>query len=79
MEASSIFIFEAMAMCKPVVATSACELFEIIDGENGVLADAKNLGEEIASLLFDERGLKEIGKNARKYAINNHNREKIAE
>ncbi|MCZ7393682.1 MAG: glycosyltransferase family 4 protein [Candidatus Methanoperedens sp.] len=77
-EASSIFMLEAMAMCKPVVATGAWGLEEIINGKNGVLTDAEHLGEEIAVLLSDERRLKEIGKNARRYVIENHTWEKIA-
>ncbi len=77
-EASSIFMLEAMAMCKPVVATGAWGLSEIINGRNGVLADADHLGEEIAGLLGNERKMKELGNNARRYVVENHNWEKIA-
>lgn len=77
-EASSIFMLEAMAMRKPVVATSAWGLSEIIDGKNGILTDAVHLGETIAGLLKDEQLLLELGKNARRYVIENHSWEKIA-
>ncbi|HLB69889.1 MAG: glycosyltransferase family 4 protein [Candidatus Methanoperedens sp.] len=77
-EASSIFMLEAMAMCKPVVATEAWGLAEIIDGSNGVITDADHLGEEISGLLNDEHRLRELGMNARKYVIEKHSWEKIA-
>jgi len=77
-EASSIFMLESMAMGKPVVATGAWGLAEIINGKNGILTDATHLGEVIAGLLCDERMMKEIGKNARQYVIENHNWKKIA-
>jgi glycosyltransferase involved in cell wall biosynthesis len=77
-EASSIFMLESMAMGKPVVATGAWGLAEIINGKNGVLTDATHLGEAIAGLLCDEQMQKEIGENARKYVSENHNWENIA-
>ena len=78
-EASSIFMLEAMAMCKPVVATGAWGLSEIINGKNGLIAKADRLGEEIVELLLDKKKLNEIGTNARKYVIENHSWDKIAE
>ena len=77
-EASSIFMLESMAMGKPVVATGAWGLAEIINGNNGILTDATHLGEAIAGLLCDEQMQKELGKNARQYVIENHSWEKIA-
>lgn len=77
-EASSIFMLESMAMAKPVVATSAWGLAEIINGKNGMLTDASHLGETIAGLLCDEQMQKELGENARQYVSENHNWENIA-
>lgn len=77
-EASSIFMLESMAMGKPVVATSAWGLAEIINGKNGMLTDAAHLGEAIAGLLCDKRRQKELGENARQYVIENHSWDKIA-
>ncbi len=77
-EASSIFMLEAMAMCKPVVATSAWGLAEIINGKNGVLSDHRHLGETIVMLLSDPALMKELGRNARAYVIRNHSWENIA-
>lgn len=77
-EASSIFMLESMAMGKPVVATGAWGLAEIINGKNGMLTDAAHLGEAIAGLICDEKKQKELGENARQYVIENHSWEKIA-
>ncbi len=77
-EASSIFMLEAMAMCKPVVATSAWGLAEIINGKNGILTDANHLGEAIVALLSDRNLIMELGKSARMYVIKNHSWETIA-
>ena len=77
-EASSIFMLESMAMGKPVVATGAWGLAEIINGKNGMLTDAAHLGEAIAGLLCDKRMQKELGENARQYVIENHSWDKIA-
>ncbi|PWB50008.1 MAG: hypothetical protein C3F06_12960 [Candidatus Methanoperedenaceae archaeon] len=77
-EASSIFMLESMAMGKPVVATGAWGLAEIINGKNGLLTEAPHLGETIAGLLCDEQMQKKIGENARQYVIENHSWEKIA-
>ncbi len=77
-EASSIFMLEAMAMGKPVVVTGAWGLSEIVNGKNGVLADAEHLGEEIAKLLGNGEKMKELGETARSYVIENHNWERIA-
>jgi glycosyltransferase involved in cell wall biosynthesis len=77
-EASSIFMLESMAMGKPVVATGAWGLAEIINGKNGMLTDATHLGEAIAGLLCDDQKQKKLGQNARQYVIENHSWEKIA-
>ncbi|MCX9025943.1 MAG: glycosyltransferase family 4 protein [Candidatus Methanoperedens sp.] len=77
-EASSIFMLESMSMGKPVVATGAWGLAEIINRKNGVLTDAAHLGEAIAGLLCDKRKQNELGENARQYVIENHNWDKIA-
>jgi glycosyltransferase involved in cell wall biosynthesis len=77
-EASSIFMLESMAMGKPVVATGAWGLAEIINGKNGILTDASHLGEAIAELLLNDQKQKELGKNARQYVIKYHNWENIA-
>jgi glycosyltransferase involved in cell wall biosynthesis len=77
-EASSIFMLESMAMGKPVVATGAWGLAEIINGNNGMLTDAAHLGEAISGLLCDNQKQKELGENARQYVIENHSWEKIA-
>ncbi|MDO8726601.1 MAG: glycosyltransferase family 4 protein [Candidatus Methanoperedens sp.] len=77
-EASSLFMLESMAMGKPVVATGAWGLAEIINGTNGVLTDAKHLADAIIGLLCDEQRQKELGENARQYVIENHTWENIA-
>ncbi len=66
-------------MCKAVVATGAWGLSEIIDGKNGLIADADDLGQEIIDLLSNKTKLNEFGINARKYVMENHSWEKIAE
>lgn len=77
-EASSIFMLEAMAMCKPVIATPAWGLAEIINGKNGVLTDVGHLGEAIVALLSDRNLIVELGNSARMYVIKNHAWENIA-
>ena len=77
-EASSIFMLESMAMGKPVVATGAWGLEEIINGKNGMLTDATHLGEAIAGLLCNGQMQRELGENARQYVFKNHNWENIA-
>ena len=77
-EASSIFMLESMAMGKPVVATGAWGLAEIINGKNGLLTEATHLEETIAGLLCNEQMQRKLGENARKYVSENHKWEKIA-
>jgi len=77
-EASSLFMLEAMAMCKPVVATGAWGLAEIINGKNGVLTDSDHLGEAIVALFSDRNLMIDLGNSARMYVIKNHNWENIA-
>jgi len=57
-------MLESMAMGKPVVATGAWGLAEIINGKNGILTDAAHLGEAISGLLLDSQKQKELRKNA---------------
>lgn len=67
-EASSLFMLEAMAMGKAVVATDAGGLPEVMDEDCGVLVppmDEKALSEAIVQLLSNSELCNRLGKNAR--------------
>ena len=70
-EASSLFVLEAMSMGKPVIATDTGGIPEIINNGSGVLvepSDAKELAEKIL-LLFDKKERDELGDNAQRAAM----------
>lgn len=69
MEASSLFMLEAMAMGKPVIATNAGGLPEVLDPSIGMLVeimDEKGLALAILELIRDEGKRVELGKHARR-------------
>jgi glycosyltransferase involved in cell wall biosynthesis len=69
-EASSLFVLEAMTMGKPVIATKAGDIPEIMNG-SGVLvepSDAEGLAEKIL-FLFDKKERDELGENAQRAAM----------
>ena len=74
-EASSIFMLEAMAMAKPVIATNAGGLPEVLTPSTGVLVepmDEIGLADAILELLKNEEQGSQLGKNARQYVEANH-------
>jgi glycosyltransferase involved in cell wall biosynthesis len=79
-EASSLFMLEAMAMGKPVIATSVGGLPEVL-GDSGVLVppmDSEGLTRWIRELLGDVVFQKRLGESARNRVIKNYTWEKIA-
>jgi sugar transferase (PEP-CTERM/EpsH1 system associated) len=68
-------VLEAMAMKKPVVATSKAVEGIRIDPENHcwVADDAKDFAKKVCSLLKDASRREQLGKNARKYVKKNYN------
>jgi glycosyltransferase involved in cell wall biosynthesis len=82
-EAQSMFVLEAMACRKPVIAFDIPAMKEIIvDGQNGILAksfDPIDLSEKIGIVLSDEDLRNKLGKNAYNYVFEKHNREKQVE
>lgn len=66
-EASSLFILEAMAMQRPVIAPRAGAIPEILSRENGVLINSveeRELAEKILSLLRDRSRREKLGMKA---------------
>ncbi len=76
-EGSPNMLLEAMACGLPVVATRVGGIPELIDhGTNGFLVppgDPASLADYAIKLLRDERLRVEMGSNARKRVVNNHN------
>lgn len=76
-EAQSLFMLEAMACKKPVVAFDIPSAGEIIkDGVNGILAkpfSVKNLTSKIRLILSDQSLQSKIGQNAYDYVKREHN------
>jgi len=79
---SPLKLYEYMACEKSVIA-SKIEGFEILERNNaGILVDPENpedLSKAIIKLLKNEELRKEMGKNGRKYVVENHSWKKIAE
>ena len=79
---SPLKLYEYMACEKSVIA-SRIEGFEILERNNaGILVDPENpedLSKAIIKLLKNEELRKEMGKNGRKYVVENHSWKKIAE
>lgn len=76
-EAQSLFVLEAMACGKPLIAFGIPPMKEIItDGSNGILArsfDVGDLAEKIRLVLSDKKLRSKIGQNARNYVRLKHN------
>ena len=68
-EAPGLFLLEAMAVAKPVVATSVGGVLEVVrNGENGLIVpprDPEALAERVEMLLRDKDLRKKIGEKAR--------------
>lgn len=67
-EATSLFMLEAMACGKPVIATKNGAMAEVINSDNGVLVEPANelvLAERILRLLESEETRSRIGRKAR--------------
>ncbi len=70
-EASSLFMLEAMSMRKPVIATRTGGIPEIMNPDNGILigpANARELAEKIL-LLYDPVMREKLGENAYRDAM----------
>ena len=67
-------VIEAMAMGKPVVATSkACQALSVRNGEDLVITDEpKAFAEAVVRVLRDDKLALKLGQNGRKYVENNH-------
>ncbi len=79
-EAQSMFVLEAMACRKPVVAFDIPSMKEIItDGENGLLAksfDVANLSEKLRIALSDTKLRRRLGEKAYNHIREEHNWDK---
>jgi len=82
-EASSLFVLEAMAMEKPVIASRVGGIPEIVtNGQDGVLVDPGDhqlLAREILSLLSDESLCRSLGGRARMKVLRNHTWDLVAQ
>lgn len=70
-ESSSLFMLEAMACGKPVIATRTGGIPEIMNNGNGILigpANARELAEKIL-LLYDPETREKLGRNAHRDAM----------
>lgn len=74
--------FEAMASGKVLITSSVKALAEIIEeGKTGLVFEkdnAEQLAERLESVIIDEKLRKDIGKNARKWVVENHSWDLIA-
>jgi len=68
-------VLEAMAMGKPVVATSkACKALSVKSGEHLLIADdPKEFADAVVRLLRDDELAEQLGQNGRAYVENHHN------
>ncbi|WP_321417733.1 glycosyltransferase family 4 protein [uncultured Methanomethylovorans sp.] len=81
MEASSIFMLEAMAMEKPVIATNAGGLPEVLPQSTGILVepmDEMGLADAILELLQCEEKRLQLGKKAREHVEVNYSWKAVA-
>jgi glycosyltransferase involved in cell wall biosynthesis len=81
MEASSIFMLEAMAMEKPVIATNAGGLPEVLTPSVGILVepmDEKELADAISELLQSEEKRVQLGRQARQHVKANYSWKAVA-
>jgi sugar transferase (PEP-CTERM/EpsH1 system associated) len=67
-------VIEAMAMGKPVVATTkACQALSAKDGEDLLIADEpRAFADAVVNVLRDDKLALKLGQNGRKYVENNH-------
>lgn len=80
-EASSIFMLEAMAMGKPVIATNTGGLPEVLDRSRGMLVepmDESGLADSILWMLSNREKRLQLGKSAREYVQANHSWKMVA-
>lgn len=80
-EASSLFMLEAMAMQKPVIATRTGAIPEVITSNTGILVEPMNekeMAEKIKLLLKDEDMRTRIARNAYKYVTKNYSWEEVS-
>jgi len=68
-------VLEAMAMGRPVVATSrACRALSVVDGEHLLIADEPGtFADAVVKLLHDDKLALRLGRNGREYVEKNHN------
>jgi len=81
MEASSIFMLEAMAMEKPVIATNTGGLPEVLTPSVGILVepmDEKGLAYAISELLQSEEKRVQLGRQARQHVEANYSWKAVA-
>ena len=75
--------FEAMASGKVLITSSVKALAEIVvEGKTGLVFEkdnAEQLAEKLESVIIDEKLREEIGKNARKWVVENHSWDLIAQ
>lgn len=80
-EGLGMCMVEAMAMCKPIVATAVGGVPEVvIDGETGILVPAKDperLADAIADLLAAPKRLQRMGEKGREVAFRRFDRQKM--
>ena len=73
-ESFGLVVIEAMSAGVPTVAFSSAEgVTELIDGENGILIDNRDINkmaDKVLELLEDRKALKEMGKKAYNQSLN---------
>ncbi len=80
-EATSLFVLEAMAMAKPVVATRVGGIPEVLSEREGMLVEAGSheaLAEAILKLLRDAALREELGRRARDRVLREFTWERVA-
>ncbi|MEZ5336046.1 MAG: glycosyltransferase family 4 protein [Methanolobus sp.] len=80
-EASSLFMLEAMAMAKPVIATNAGGLPEVIDNSMGMLVEPGNeydMAGKLRELISNPQLRQELGKKAQIHVRNYYSWESVA-
>jgi len=68
-------VLEAMAMGKPVVATSkACQALSVVDGEHVLIADQQEeFAEALVRIIRDDELAQRLARNGREYVDKHHN------
>ena len=72
---TSLKIFEAMSMSKPIIVSSLPPYQEIVNGENGLLFKPGNMNDLInktLSIINDVNFRDKLGDNARNYVLSNY-------